>query len=74
MDVRFQFFGFDYFTGAHEMHHRNPDCNMAQYWMGLDKWVLGTYRSYSKGVGTSRKEENDNGEKTREIKVGEKIE
>jgi len=31
---------------------------MAQYWMGLDKWVLGTYRPYSKGGSTSRKEEN----------------
>lgn len=22
---------------------------MAQYWMGLDKWVLGTYREYTNG-------------------------
>ena len=50
MDVSFQLLGFDYSVGAHEMHHRNPDCNMAQYWMGLDKWVLGTYRTYTSGL------------------------
>ena len=50
MDVSFQFLGFDYSVGAHEMHHRHPECNMAQYWMGLDKYVLGTYRSYTDGI------------------------
>lgn len=49
MDVKFQFLGFHYSVGAHEMHHRNPDCNMAQYWMGLDQYVLGTYRPYTDG-------------------------
>ena len=46
MDVSFKFLGFDYSVGAHEMHHRNPNCNMAQYWMGLDR-LMGTWREYT---------------------------
>ena len=45
LDVSFRVLGFDYSVGAHEMHHRNPDCNMAQYWMYLDR-LMGTYRKY----------------------------
>ena len=58
MDVNFSFVGFDYSVGAHEMHHRNPECNMAQYWMGLDKYVLGTYRPYTNGKKTKIQENN----------------
>lgn len=46
MDISFRFLGFDYSVGAHEMHHRNPNCNMAQYWMGLDR-LMGTWRPYT---------------------------
>ena len=52
MDVSFRFLGFDYSVGAHEMHHRNPSCNMAQYWMGLDK-LMGTWRAYTPEKGDS---------------------
>ena len=44
--------GFDYSVGAHEMHHRNPSCNMAQYWMGLDR-LMGTWRAYTPVKGSS---------------------
>jgi sterol desaturase/sphingolipid hydroxylase (fatty acid hydroxylase superfamily) len=52
MDVSFRFLGFDYSVGAHEMHHRNPSCNMAQYWMGLDR-LMGTWRAYTPVKGSS---------------------
>lgn len=45
-DVRFTGFGFEYTVGAHELHHRQPDCNMAQYCMIWDRYVLGTFREY----------------------------
>eukprot|EP00808_Paulinella_micropora_P016065 g40943.t1 len=44
-DLRFSGFGFSYTNGAHEMHHRNPDCNRAQYFMIWDK-LMGTYEPY----------------------------
>ena len=48
--------GFDYSVGAHEMHHRNPGCNMAQYWMYLDR-IMGTYRDYTPpALGATKKE------------------
>lgn len=47
-DVQFNFLGFEYTVRAHEMHHRLPDCNMAQYFMGWDR-LMGTYREYSDG-------------------------
>ena len=47
-DVRFKLLGFDYSVGAHEMHHRHPNCNMAQYFMVWDR-LMGTYRPYVDG-------------------------
>jgi len=37
--------GFRYSVGAHEMHHRNPKCNMAQSFMWWDR-LMGTYKAY----------------------------
>ncbi|KAJ1458528.1 hypothetical protein M885DRAFT_586224 [Pelagophyceae sp. CCMP2097] len=48
-DLRFNFFGFEYTVGAHEMHHRYPQTNMAQYFMVWDK-LMGTYRPYNDGL------------------------
>ncbi|GAB5354340.1 hypothetical protein AAMO2058_000110400 [Amorphochlora amoebiformis] len=44
-DVSFTILGFHYSVRAHEMHHRYPRCNYAQYFMLFDK-MLGTYREY----------------------------
>ena len=44
-DVRVKLPGFEYTVGAHEMHHRQPNCNMAQYFMFWDK-LMGTYKPY----------------------------
>ena len=53
-DVRFKLLGFDYSVGAHEMHHRHPSCNMAQYFMVWDR-LMGTYRPYVDGGGNKGK-------------------
>ena len=53
-DVRFKLLGFDYSVGAHEMHHRHPNCNMAQYFMVWDR-LMGTYRPYVDGVSARKK-------------------
>lgn len=50
-NVKFTFFGFEYFVGSHEMHHRYPQCNMAQYFMMWDK-LMGTYKPYYEGRAT----------------------
>mmetsp|Transcript_21158 Transcript_21158/g.51783 ORF Transcript_21158/g.51783 Transcript_21158/m.51783 type:complete len:265 (-) Transcript_21158:303-1097(-) len=44
-DVNFNALGFSYSVRCHEMHHRFPKCNYAQYFMLWDK-LLGTYREY----------------------------
>eukprot|EP01060_Flectonema_neradi_P017360 TRINITY_DN24261_c0_g1_i1.p1 TRINITY_DN24261_c0_g1~~TRINITY_DN24261_c0_g1_i1.p1 ORF type:complete len:322 (+),score=39.01 TRINITY_DN24261_c0_g1_i1:63-968(+) len=44
-DCRFNILGITYESGLHEMHHRNPSCNMAQYCMLFDS-LIGTYRPY----------------------------
>uniref|UniRef100_A0A7S4DZG1 Fatty acid hydroxylase domain-containing protein n=1 Tax=Lotharella globosa TaxID=91324 RepID=A0A7S4DZG1_9EUKA len=44
-DVTFNALGFTYSVRCHEMHHRFPRCNYAQYFMLWDK-LLGTYRDY----------------------------
>ena len=44
-DVRANIMGIEYESGWHEMHHRIPSCNMAQYCMVFDK-LVGTYRPY----------------------------
>eukprot|EP01065_Artemidia_motanka_P045324 TRINITY_DN6635_c0_g1_i1.p1 TRINITY_DN6635_c0_g1~~TRINITY_DN6635_c0_g1_i1.p1 ORF type:complete len:307 (+),score=53.37 TRINITY_DN6635_c0_g1_i1:87-1007(+) len=46
-DLRFNVLGIAYCSGDHEMHHRVPSCNMAQYCMWVDKLLLGTYRPYA---------------------------
>ena len=48
-DVRVKLPGFEYTVGAHEMHHRQPNCNMAQYFMFWDK-LYGTYKEYYDGA------------------------
>ena len=45
-DCRFNILGFSYESGLHEMHHRIPNCNMAQYCMLFDQ-LIGTYRPYA---------------------------
>eukprot|EP01064_Diplonema_japonicum_P033735 TRINITY_DN6736_c0_g1_i1.p1 TRINITY_DN6736_c0_g1~~TRINITY_DN6736_c0_g1_i1.p1 ORF type:complete len:326 (+),score=53.48 TRINITY_DN6736_c0_g1_i1:53-979(+) len=45
-DVRMNLLGISYEAGLHEMHHRIPSCNMAQYCMTFDK-IVDTYRPYS---------------------------
>eukprot|EP01062_Namystynia_karyoxenos_P016260 TRINITY_DN15930_c0_g1_i1.p1 TRINITY_DN15930_c0_g1~~TRINITY_DN15930_c0_g1_i1.p1 ORF type:complete len:315 (+),score=86.70 TRINITY_DN15930_c0_g1_i1:102-1046(+) len=47
-DLRFSLLGIQYRSGDHEMHHRVPSCNMAQYCMWFDKYLLGTYRPFTK--------------------------
>jgi len=44
-DVNLSMPGFHYSVRSHEMHHRFPKCNYAQYFMVWDK-ILGTYREY----------------------------
>ncbi len=48
-DVKFYGFGFEYSVGAHEMHHRYPKSNYAQYFMYWDI-LMGTYKEYDDGV------------------------
>jgi sterol desaturase/sphingolipid hydroxylase (fatty acid hydroxylase superfamily) len=47
-DINFSFFGFEYSVGAHEMHHRHPKTNFAQYFMAWDR-LMGTYKGYEEG-------------------------
>jgi len=53
-DVRFKFFRFEYSVRAHEMHHRYPNSNLAQYFMVWDK-LMGTYRPYDDGAERARR-------------------
>ena len=48
-DVNFHFAGFHYSVKNHEMHHRYPQANLAQYFMLWDK-LLGTYKPYQDGA------------------------
>jgi sterol desaturase/sphingolipid hydroxylase (fatty acid hydroxylase superfamily) len=48
-DVRLSFAGIDYSVRAHEMHHRKPHTNFAQYVMAVDR-LMGTYRPYESGL------------------------
>ena len=52
-DVHFDFFGFEYSVRAHEMHHRFPQTNLAQYFMLFDK-LAGTYRPYIDGLASAK--------------------
>merc|ERR1712032_1174974 len=45
VDVSFRVPALEYSTRAHEMHHRSPDSNLAQYFMGWDI-LMGTYKPY----------------------------
>jgi len=45
-DVRLKLMGIDYTVGAHEMHHRRPHTNFAQYVMFWDR-LMGTYAPYA---------------------------
>lgn len=49
LDVRVRCLGFEYSVRCHEMRHRFPNFNLAQYLMGWDKF-MGTYKSYDEGV------------------------
>lgn len=44
-DLQFRVLGIDYASGAHEMHHRKPNKNFAQYVMFWDR-LMGTYVPY----------------------------
>lgn len=44
-DVRLRLLGIDYSVRAHEMHHRKPQSNYAQYVMFWDR-LMGTYVEY----------------------------
>jgi sterol desaturase/sphingolipid hydroxylase (fatty acid hydroxylase superfamily) len=48
-DVEIRFLGIDYSVRAHEMHHRKPQTNFAQYVMFWDR-LMGTFRPYESGV------------------------
>ena len=48
-DVQVRFLGIEYSVRAHEMHHRKPDTNFAQYVMFWDR-LMGTFRPYDSGV------------------------
>jgi sterol desaturase/sphingolipid hydroxylase (fatty acid hydroxylase superfamily) len=48
-DFQSNILGFHYAVGAHEMHHRYPKTNFAQYFMVWDK-LVGTYKPYHRGV------------------------
>jgi len=52
-DVQFDVFGFEYSVRSHEMHHRFPQTNLAQYFMLWDK-LMGTYRPYHDGLSSSK--------------------
>jgi len=47
-DLQLRFLGIDYSVRAHEMHHRKPQTNFAQYVMFWDR-VMGTYKPYESG-------------------------
>jgi len=44
-DLQFSFLGIDYSVRAHELHHRKPNTNFAQYVMFWDR-LMGTYHPY----------------------------
>lgn len=44
-DVQFRVLGLEYSVRAHEMHHRKPNTNFAQYVMFWDQ-LMGTYKPY----------------------------
>jgi len=48
-DVQIHFLGIDYSVRAHEMHHRKPQTNFAQYVMFWDR-LMGTFRPYESGI------------------------
>ena len=58
-DVKFYGFGFEYSVAAHEMHHRNPKSNYAQYFMYWDV-LMGTYKPYDDGARYNKKSNNNN--------------
>ncbi|KAL1519185.1 hypothetical protein AB1Y20_003445 [Prymnesium parvum] len=47
-DLQFRMLGIDYSVRAHEMHHRKPNYNFAQYVMFWDQ-LMGTYQPYEHG-------------------------
>ena len=53
-DVQISFLGIDYSVRAHEMHHRKPNTNFAQYVMFWDR-LMGTYKPYDSGQQRSSK-------------------
>ena len=48
-DLQFSVLGIDYSVRAHEMHHRKPNTNFAQYVMFWDR-CMGTFRPYESGL------------------------
>lgn len=50
-DVQFSLFGIEYSVRAHEMHHRKPNTNFAQFVMFWDR-LMGTYKPYDSGLKT----------------------
>lgn len=44
-DLQIRFLGIDYSSGAHEMHHRKPNKNYAQYVLFWDR-LMGTHAPY----------------------------
>mmetsp|Transcript_28979 Transcript_28979/g.62336 ORF Transcript_28979/g.62336 Transcript_28979/m.62336 type:complete len:332 (-) Transcript_28979:85-1080(-) len=48
-DLQLCFLGIDYSVRAHEMHHRKPNTNFAQYVMFWDR-LMGTYQEYDSGI------------------------
>lgn len=48
-DVRVRFLGIEYSVRAHEMHHRKPNTNFAQYVMFWDR-LMGTFVPYTSGA------------------------
>ena len=47
-DVQLRVLGIEYSVRAHEMHHRKPQTNFAQYVMFWDR-LMGTFRPYESG-------------------------
>jgi len=48
-DLQFSVLGIDYSVRAHEMHHRKPNTNFAQYVMFWDR-CMGTFKPYESGL------------------------
>merc|ERR1711924_155068 len=48
-DVQLSFLGIEYTVRAHEMHHRKPQTNFAQYVMFWDR-LMGTFKPYESGA------------------------